>query len=163
RATGMGEEDVAGPASSLHPCYSLYSASVPAVLPRLRREAVLPIACGAFAALLVVALLTFVPPSGDAPSHLFQTWLYRLGVFRLLSVHRRRGLRSRRAAGAPAPPPAALLHRRRRVARVLAARVRRAAGPARRPPAGASAAARRRPPPLGRPGDRRGGAARRRA
>jgi hypothetical protein len=63
--------------------YSLYSASVPAVLRRFRREAVLPIACGAVAALLVVALLTFVPPSGDAPSHLFQTWLYRHGGFQL--------------------------------------------------------------------------------
>jgi len=79
----MSGEDVAGTASSLPPRYSIYSASVPAVLGRFRREAVLPIACGALAALLVVALLTFVPPSGDAPSHLFQTWLYRHGGFQL--------------------------------------------------------------------------------
>jgi hypothetical protein len=74
---------VAEPGSSLRPRYSLYSASVPAVLRRVPREAVLPIACGALAAMLVVALLTFVPPSGDAPSHLFQTWLYRHGGFQL--------------------------------------------------------------------------------
>jgi len=79
----MSGEDVAGTASSLPPRYSIYSASVPAVLGRFRREAVLPLACGALAALLVVALLTFVPPSGDAPSHLFQTWLYRHGGFQL--------------------------------------------------------------------------------
>jgi hypothetical protein len=42
-----------------------------------------PLVCGAIAAALVVALLTFVPPSGDAPSHLFQTWLYRHGGFQL--------------------------------------------------------------------------------
>jgi hypothetical protein len=62
---------------------SLYSTAVPAVLRRVRREAVLPIACGALAAVLVVVLLTFVPLSGDAPSHLFQTWLYRHGGFQL--------------------------------------------------------------------------------
>ncbi len=33
--------------------------------------------------MLVVALLTLAPPSGDAPSHLFQTWLYRHGGFQL--------------------------------------------------------------------------------
>jgi uncharacterized membrane protein len=71
------------PASSLRPRDSLYSSAVPAVLRRVRREAVLPIACGALAAVLVVALLTFVPLSGDAPSHLFQTWLYRHGGFPL--------------------------------------------------------------------------------
>jgi len=79
----MSGEDVAETASSSRPRYSIYSASVPAVLGRFRRKAVLPIACGALAALLVVALLTFVPPSGDAPSHLFQTWLYRHGGFQL--------------------------------------------------------------------------------
>ena len=76
-------QDVPAPASSLRPRDSLYSTAVPAVLRRVRREAVLPIACGALAAALVVALLTFVPPSGDAPSHLFQTWLYRHGGFQL--------------------------------------------------------------------------------
>src|SRR5690348_18466934 len=80
---GNEREDVAGTASSLRPRYSIYSAPVPAVLGRFRRDAVLPVACGALASLLVVALLTFVPPSGDAPSHLFQTWLYRHGGFQL--------------------------------------------------------------------------------
>jgi hypothetical protein len=47
------------------------------------RELVLPLACGIVAALLAVALMTFAPPSGDAPSHLFQTWLYRHGGFQL--------------------------------------------------------------------------------
>jgi hypothetical protein len=50
---------------------------------RFRREALLPLACGAVAAALVVALVTLAPPSGDAPSHLFQTWLYRHGGFQL--------------------------------------------------------------------------------
>ena len=79
----MEPADVADPGSSLRPRYSLYSAPVPAALRRVRRQAVLPIACGVLAALLVVALLTFVPLSGDAPSHLFQTWLYRHGGFQL--------------------------------------------------------------------------------
>ena len=70
-------------ASSLRRRYTLYSAAVPAVLRRVRRQAVLPIACAALAALLVVVLLTFVPLSGDAPSHLFQTWLYRHDGFQL--------------------------------------------------------------------------------
>ena len=77
------DRPVPGPASSLRPRYSLYSAPVPAVLRRVRRQAVLPIACAALAALLVVVLLTFVPLSGDAPSHLFQTWLYRHDGFQL--------------------------------------------------------------------------------
>jgi hypothetical protein len=76
-------QDVEEPAAPISLPDSLYSTAVPAVLRRVRREAVLPIACGALAAVLVVALLTFVPPSGDAPSHLFQTWLYRHGGFQL--------------------------------------------------------------------------------
>ena len=51
--------------------------------PNIGREALLPLACGAVAAALGVALLTLAPPSGDAPSHLFQIWLYRHGGFQL--------------------------------------------------------------------------------
>jgi hypothetical protein len=47
------------------------------------RELPLPLVCGTVAGALVVVLLTFVPLSGDAPSHLFQTWLYRHGGFQL--------------------------------------------------------------------------------
>lgn len=47
------------------------------------RELRLPLACGLLAAGLAVVLMTFAPPSGDAPSHLFQTWLYRHGGFQL--------------------------------------------------------------------------------
>ena len=42
-----------------------------------------PLACGLLGAGLAVVLMTFAPPSGDAPSHLFQTWLYRHGGFQL--------------------------------------------------------------------------------
>ncbi len=56
---------------------------MPILRRRLRREALLPLACGAVAAALAVALVTLAPPSGDAPSHLFQTWLYRHGGFQL--------------------------------------------------------------------------------
>jgi hypothetical protein len=58
-------------------------AGVPILRRRVRREALLPLLCGAVAAALVVALVTLAPPSGDAPSHLFQTWLYRHGGFQL--------------------------------------------------------------------------------
>ena len=58
-------------------------AGVPILRARLGREALLPLVCGAVAAGLVVALVTLAPPSGDAPSHLFQTWLYRHGGFQL--------------------------------------------------------------------------------
>jgi hypothetical protein len=71
------------PAASSHGGYTLYSAAVPAVRRMVPRELVLPLACGTVAALLAVALMTFAPPSGDAPSHLFQTWLYRHGGFQL--------------------------------------------------------------------------------
>jgi hypothetical protein len=47
------------------------------------RELPLPLVCGAVAGALAGVLLTFVPLSGDAPSHLFQTWLYRHGGFQL--------------------------------------------------------------------------------
>ncbi len=47
------------------------------------RELPLALVCGAVAGALVAALLTFVPLSGDAPSHLFQTWLYRHGGFQV--------------------------------------------------------------------------------
>src|SRR6266567_3113565 len=57
--------------------YRVCSGAVPIVPPGVRREALLPLACGAIAAVLVVVLLTFLPLSGDAPLHLFQTWLYR--------------------------------------------------------------------------------------
>jgi hypothetical protein len=70
-------------ASPSHPRYTLYSAAVPAVRRMVPRELPLPLVCGALAGALVVVLLTFVPLSGDAPSHLFQTWLYRHGGFQL--------------------------------------------------------------------------------
>ena len=71
------------PAASSHPRYTLYSAVVPALRRIVPRELPLPLVCGAVAGALVVCLLTFVPLSGDAPSHLFQTWLYRHGGFQL--------------------------------------------------------------------------------
>jgi hypothetical protein len=42
-----------------------------------------PLVCGTVAGTLAVLLLTLAPPTGDAPSHLFQTWLYRHGGFQL--------------------------------------------------------------------------------
>ncbi len=71
------------PAASSHPRYTLYSAVVPALRRIVPRELPLPLVCGTVAGALVVCLLTFVPLSGDAPSHLFQTWLYRHGGFQL--------------------------------------------------------------------------------
>ncbi len=71
------------PAVSSHPRYSLYSAAVRSVRRLRPRELPLALVCGALAGVLVAALLTFVPLSGDAPSHLFQTWLYRHGGFQL--------------------------------------------------------------------------------
>lgn len=47
---------------------------------RLRRN-VLPLACVAIAAGVALAVGLLTAPSGDAPSHLFQTWLYRHGGF----------------------------------------------------------------------------------
>ena len=49
---------------------------------RLRRVA-LPLACAGVAAGLVLPVLLVAPPSGDAQSHLFQTWLYRHGGFEI--------------------------------------------------------------------------------
>jgi hypothetical protein len=47
---------------------------------RLRNNA-LPLACLAIAAGVALAIGVLTAPSGDAPSHLFQTWLYRHGGF----------------------------------------------------------------------------------
>ena len=47
---------------------------------RLRLHA-LPLACLAIAAGVALAIGVLAAPSGDAPSHLFQTWLYRHGGF----------------------------------------------------------------------------------
>ena len=49
---------------------------------RLRRLA-LPLTCAATAALVVLVVGLAAPPSGDAPSHLFQTWLFRDSGFEL--------------------------------------------------------------------------------
>jgi hypothetical protein len=70
-------------AASSHLGYTLYSAAVSTVRRMVPRELRLPLTCGLLAAGLAVGLLTFVPLSGDAPSHLFQTWLYRHGGFQL--------------------------------------------------------------------------------
>jgi hypothetical protein len=47
---------------------------------RLRRLA-LSITCASIALTVVLAIGYATPPTGDAPSHLFQTWLYRHGGF----------------------------------------------------------------------------------
>ncbi len=47
---------------------------------RLRHNT-LPLACVAIAAGVALAVGVLAAPSGDAPSHLFQTWLYRHGGF----------------------------------------------------------------------------------
>jgi hypothetical protein len=47
---------------------------------RLRHD-VLPLACLAIAAGVALAVGGLAAPSGDAPSHLFQTWLFRHGGF----------------------------------------------------------------------------------
>jgi hypothetical protein len=70
-------------AAPSHRRYTLYSAAVSAVRRMVPRDLELPLACGLVAAGLAVVLLTFAPPTGDAPSHLFQTWLYRHGGFQL--------------------------------------------------------------------------------
>ncbi|MGZ4430655.1 MAG: hypothetical protein ACXVYV_03310 [Gaiellales bacterium] len=43
----------------------------------LRRTAVLPLVCALVAAGVALLVLTVITPGGDAPSHLFQTWLFR--------------------------------------------------------------------------------------
>jgi hypothetical protein len=78
--SGHGENDLS---ASSHRRYTLYSTAVPAVRRMVPRELRLPLTCGLVAASLAIVLLTFAPPSGDAPSHLFQTWLYRHGGFQL--------------------------------------------------------------------------------
>jgi hypothetical protein len=50
------------------------------VLPLLRRN-LLPLACTAIAASVTLLLGLFTVPGVDAPSHLFQTWLYSHGGF----------------------------------------------------------------------------------
>jgi hypothetical protein len=82
-AAGRGGHVSGVPAVPSHLRYSLYSAAVSAVRRMVPRELRLPLVCGVVAAAIAVALLTFAPPTGDAPSHLFQTWLYRHGGFQL--------------------------------------------------------------------------------
>ena len=43
----------------------------------------LPLTCAAIAASITLAMGLGMTPSGDAPSHLFQTWLYRHAGFEL--------------------------------------------------------------------------------
>ena len=50
--------------------------------PLLRRN-LLPLTCGGLAALITLALGLFTAPGIDAPSHLFQTWLYSHGGFEI--------------------------------------------------------------------------------
>jgi hypothetical protein len=49
----------------------------------LLRRSLLPLGCGGLAALVTLVLGVFTAPGIDAPSHLFQTWLYAHGGFEI--------------------------------------------------------------------------------
>jgi hypothetical protein len=51
------------------------------VVPALPRRYVLPVACAGLSATVTLLLWVFTSPGIDAPSHLFQTWLFSHGGF----------------------------------------------------------------------------------
>ena len=51
------------------------------VVPALPRRYALPFACAGLSASVTLLLWLFTSPGIDAPSHLFQTWLFSHGGF----------------------------------------------------------------------------------